>query len=116
MTTIEDLEVFKRAHVFTLYAYKLTSKFPKEEQYGLVSQIRRAAYSINSNLMEGAARKTNGEFKQFIGIARGSVGELIYQMMLARDLNYIPGVVGNKCIEELQQISKMLNGLLRGLK
>jgi four helix bundle protein len=115
MTTTENLEVFKRAHILTLYIYKITEKFPKSELFGLVSQMRRAAVSINSNLMEGAARRTTGEYKQFIGISRGSVEELLYQIMVARDLKYIPKLVADKTIGELRQIGKMLNGLTKKL-
>ena len=116
MTTTENLEVFKRAHVLTIYIYKITEKFPKSELFGLVSQMRRAAVSINSNLMEGAARKTNGEYKQFVGISRGSVEELLYQIMVVRDLGYINETIAKRTIEELRQIGKMLNGLMRNLK
>jgi four helix bundle protein len=95
--------------------YKITASFPALENYGLTSQIRRAASSINANLMEGSARQTNKEFKQFIYVSRGSANELIYHIMLARDLGYIKPETANKCIEELHGISKMLNGLLKTL-
>jgi four helix bundle protein len=113
---IQELEVFKRSHVFTLYMYKITKSFPKDETYGLISQIRRSAASINANLMEGGARKTNKEFEQFIHIARGSVQELIYHIMLSRDLEYISENIAKKCIDELHQIGKMLNGVLNNIR
>ncbi len=74
----EDLEIFKKAHKLTLYLYKLTEDFPKSEQFGLTSQIRRAASSICANLMEGSHRHSSKEFRQFVGIANGSAGELKY--------------------------------------
>ncbi|MDR1361494.1 MAG: four helix bundle protein [Rickettsiales bacterium] len=113
---IQELEIFKRAHIFTLYMYKITKNFPKDEMYGLISQIKRASGSINANLMEGAARKTNKEFEHFIHISRGSVQELIYHIMLSRDLEYIKNDIAEKCIDELQQLGKMLNGLLNNIK
>lgn len=113
---ITELEVFKRAHTFTLYMYKITTSFPKEELYGIVAQIRRAASSINANLMEGAARRTNKEFKHFIYISRGSTSELIYHIMLAKDLGYINPPVADKTINELNEINRMLNGLLKNIK
>ena len=113
---VEDMDVYKRAHIFTLYMYKITSEFPKEERYGLTSQIKRSSASINANLMEGSARKTNGEYRQFIHIARGSAEELRYHLILARDLNFVSDLIANKCLDELNEISKMLNGLLKVIK
>jgi four helix bundle protein len=99
-----------------LYIYKITAKFPADEKFVLVSQMRRAAISINSNLMEGAARRTTGEYRQFIGIARGSAEELLYQMMVVRDLGYTSEIIANRTIEELRQIGKMLNALSKNIK
>jgi len=116
MNQVKNLDVYKRAHLLALEIYRTTHKFPKEELYGLVSQMRRAALSINSNLSEGSARNSNGEYKQFIGIAQGSVAELEYQMLLSKELGYIPKEHADKLLDELQQILKMLNGLARSLK
>ena len=112
MLLTEDLEVFKKAHKVALCIYEMISNFPKDEKYGLSSQMKRAAVSINSNLMEGNARKTDGERKQFIGISRGSAAELQYQIMLAKDLNLIDDAVANILIDELKQISRMLSKLM----
>ncbi|AGB42146.1 S23 ribosomal protein [Halobacteroides halobius DSM 5150] len=116
MKYIEDLDVFQKAHKLTIDLYKTTDSFPKEEKYGLVSQIRRASSSINSNLMEGSHRKTQGEYKQFVGIARGSVGELKYHILLAKDLDYISEEKYLEFKERINQISKMLAGLMRSIK
>lgn len=86
---VEQLNVYKRAFALTIDLYKITEKFPKSEMFGLVSQIRRAAISINSNVMEGGARNSVGEFKQFIGVARGSVSELKFQIKVSKELNFI---------------------------
>ena len=89
MTTVEDLDVFKLAHQLALKTYAVTKKFPKEETFSLVDQMRRAAASVGMNLMEGAMRLGSREYRQFVGIARGSAGEVCYQLILARDLKYI---------------------------
>jgi four helix bundle protein len=78
MRGVEELDVFGRAHELTLQLYKATSKFHKEELYALTSQIKRAASSICANLMEGSHRLGTKEFRQFVGIANGSAGELKY--------------------------------------
>jgi four helix bundle protein len=89
--------------------------FPKSEMFGLVSQMRRAATSINSNLCEGGARNTNGEYKQFIGIAQGSAAELEYQIILSKDLGFISVEESEKLISEALQVLKMLIGLSKSI-
>jgi len=86
---VEGLDVFKLAHQLVLQVYRLTSSFPKEELYGLTSQMRRASSSVVMNLVEGANRLTKREYRHFVGIARGSVGEVRYQLMLAKDLGFL---------------------------
>jgi four helix bundle protein len=76
MKSVEDLDVFKLAHQLALKAYAVTRKFPKEETFSLVNQMRRAAASVGMNLMEGSMRLGSKEYRQFIGIARGSGGEV----------------------------------------
>ena len=95
--------------------YKITAKFPKDEVYGLSAQMKRAAVSINSNLMEGGGRNSVGEYKHFIGIARGSLSELKYQMILARDLELVDKNEANGFIDEMEQIGRMMTGLLNKL-
>ena len=89
MNSVEDLDVFKLAHKLALKAYAATRTFPREELFGLGSQVRRATASVGMNLMEGALRLGSKEYRQFVGIARGSAGEVCYQLLLARDLKYI---------------------------
>lgn len=86
---VEGLDVFKVAHQLVLQVYRLTSSFPKEELYGLTSQMRRASSSVVMNLVEGANRLTKREYRHFVGIGRGSVGEVRYQLMLAKDLGFL---------------------------
>lgn len=90
MKKVEDLDVFSLSHSLTLEIFEITKSFPEEEKFSLISQMRRAAYSIPMNLMEGAHRSTSKEYRQFVGIARGSAGEMKYQLLLAKDLRYIP--------------------------
>lgn len=116
MKSIEDLDVFKKAHKLTLEIYKITSSYPKDEIYGLISQMRRAAVSINSNLMEGGARLGKAELKQFIGIARGSATELKYQLFLSGELNYIDKKTSDKFAGEINEIVKMLSGLIKSVE
>ena len=101
---------------FVKEIYQATEKFPKSEIYGLISQMRRAAVSIPSNLAEGAARKGKKEFKQFLNIAQGSISELDTQIELAMMLNYVDKNIYNDMMKELSAISKMLFGLSRSLK
>ncbi len=115
ITGVEDLEVFKKSHALTLKIYKLLEEFPSEERFSLIPQIRRAAASIGANLMEGSHRLNRKEFRQFAGIAKGSAGELKYHLLLAKDLNYLPGEKYQELRLGLEEISKMLNGLIRSL-
>jgi len=87
--SFKDLIVWQKAYKLTLEIYKVTGKFPNCEQYGLTSQIRRAAVSIPSNIAEGYSRGHKAEYKQFLSVAYGSLAELQTQIILAKDLKYI---------------------------
>jgi four helix bundle protein len=115
INSVEDLEVFKKGHDLTLRIYKLSKKFPREEEFGLSSQMRRASMSIGSNLMEGSHRLSRKEFRQFAGIAKGSTGELKYHMLLARDLEYLTKDQYGILRSDVEEISKMLTGLIKSL-
>ncbi len=115
ITSVEELEVFKRSHNLTLNIYKNTEGFPQTEKFGLVSQMRRASSSICANLLEGSHRLNRKEFRQFAGIAKGSAGELKYHLLLARDLGYLPDSEYLAIKVEIEQISMMLNGLVKSL-
>jgi four helix bundle protein len=80
---VEDLEVFKLAHSSCLEIYALTKNFPPEERYGLTTQMRRSTYSIPMNLIEGGYRLSRKEYRRFVGMARGSAGEIMYQLRLS---------------------------------
>jgi len=111
-----ELEVWKKAIDFVIEVYTITSEFPKSEVYGLTSQLRRASVSIPSNLAEGAGRKGNKEFMQFLNIAQGSISELDTQLELAYRLEYINKQDYSNLINRLTEISKMLYGLAKTLK
>lgn len=96
--------------------YRCTQCFPKEEIYGLTSQIRRAAVSVPSNIAEGQGRLTRGEFKQFLGHARGSVFELETQVSIARDLGFLDEKTTNNLLERIREIGRILSGLLNSLE
>jgi four helix bundle protein len=96
--------------------YKLTDKFPKEEKFSLVDQIRRAAISIPSNIAEGAARNTKKEFINFLHIAQGSLSELDTQVDLAKRLKYIEEKTWKDIDTMMEKIDKMLSGLIRSQK
>ena len=89
MKDFRNLKVWEKAHLLTLALYKVTASFPRDETYGLASQIRRASSSIPSNIAEGCGREGDPELARFCIIARGSATELEYQLLLARDLNLI---------------------------
>ncbi len=112
---VEALEVFRKSHAMTLKVYGLTEQFPQSEKFGLISQIRRASASIGANLIEGSHRLSRREFRQFVSISKGSVGELKYHFLLARDLGYLHDNEHSSLKMELEEISKMLNGLIRSL-
>jgi len=113
--SVEDLSVFKRSHALTLKLYKITEQFPQSEKFGIISQIRRASSGIAANLIEGSHRLSRKEYRQFVSIARGSAGELKYHILLSRDLNYISYNDYSSFKTELDEISKMLHGLIKSL-
>ena len=110
----KELNVYKDSIDFVLSIYELTKKFPSEEKFGLVSQMRRAAVSIPSNISEGAARKNTKEFIQFLYISLGSAAEIETQMTIAKKLNYYND---EKELEgKLYHIINMLTKLISSLK
>ncbi len=87
MHKVDDLKVWKKSMELAKEVYQVASELPVDEKFGLISQIRRCAVSIPSNISEGAGRNTNGEFKNFLGIANGSINELFTQLLLSQRLN-----------------------------
>ena len=111
-----DLDVWQIAHKLVLRVYETTRRFPAEERFRLADQLCRAAISIPTNIAEGKGRGSLKEYLQFLIVARGSVEELKYQLLLARDLGYIGEVPYHEIAEGYERVGKMLNGLIRSLK
>lgn len=111
----KDLVVWQKGIELAKLMYSLTATFPNEEKFGLVSQMRRAAVSIPSNIAEGQARHTTGEFIQFISHAEGSVAELNTQLVLAIELKFACQNSTIVAADLLEHLRKMLNGLRRSL-
>lgn len=109
------LEVAKRTHHLTLEIYKITASFPKTETYGIISQIRRSSMSIPANLAEGYTRKSSKEFKQSINIARGSLAETEYLLLLSKDLGYINKKDYLELDKKVEEVGKMLFGLFKSI-
>ena len=110
MLTHKDLDVWKLGIELVEEIYKITSKFPKNEIYGLISQMRRAAVSIPSNISEGAARDSAKEFIQFLYVALGSLSELETQVIIAKKLSYINN---NKCLGNIELLRKKLLNFIK---
>lgn len=108
-----DLEAWQEAHKLVLMVYKITEEFPKKEMFCLVSQMRRAAISISSNIAEGFSRNTTGEKCQFYGMASGSLTELQNQLLVVRDVKYINKEEFNKIANQTVSVAKLINGLKR---
>ena len=116
MKTHKDLDVWNKAMDFVIFLYKKTKDFPKDELYSLTNQMRRAAVSIPSNIAEGASRQSTKEYIQFLYIARGSASELETQLILANRLDYISEDDLTTLSKNLEDIAKMLTGLINFLK
>jgi four helix bundle protein len=115
MEDFKNLKVWTKAHELTLAIYQCTRKFPKEEMYGLSSQIRRASASIGANIAEGCGRRSDPEMKRFVQIARGSASELEYHLLLARDLQLLTVDEFKNLEAKVFEIQRMLASLSQRL-
>lgn len=111
----QDLIVWQKSLEFTIAIYNSTKVFPKEETYGLISQMRRAAVSISSNIAEGQTRHTVKQFFQFLSIARSSLSELETQIILSYRLNYLNENQKKELLDSAEEIGKMLSSLMKTL-
>ncbi|QDT00478.1 four helix bundle protein [Adhaeretor mobilis] len=116
MQDFRNLEVWKLAHQFTLIVYEVTKVFPGDERFGLVSQLRRASCSIGSNLAEGCGRGSDADFARFVQMSQGSASEVDYQLLLSRDLGFLPDEEYQTITEKLGSTRRMLNALLSRLR
>ena len=112
MQNYKDLKVWEKAHQLTIHIYQTTKSFPKDETFTLVSQMRRAAFSIPSNIAEGCGRNTNPDFANFLNIALGSANELDYFLLLAKDLNYLQENIYDDLRKRTEEIKAMLISLI----
>ena len=113
--SFRDLRVWQKSMDLTVTIYRLTGSFPREEVFGLSSQLRRSAVSIPSNIAEGQGRLNTGEFRQFLGIARGSNCELLTQLEIARMLGYGDAKMIDEAEGLSNEVGKMINAILKSL-
>jgi four helix bundle protein len=112
----KELEVWQLAKGFAIEVYKLTATFPRSEQFGLTSQIRRAATSVPANIAEGWGRGSAGEYIQFLLIARGSLMEVETHLIIANELGYLTPNQLKSCQSLVERIGEMLNRLVQALR
>ena len=110
-----DLIAWQKSMELVVEVYGCTQNFPKSEIYGLVSQLHRAAVSVPSNIAEGHARRSTGEFKQFLGHALGSLMEMETQIMIGERLGYLDSARVKNLMGRTTEVGKIMNGLLRSL-
>jgi four helix bundle protein len=108
MRDFKKYDIWQLSHSFTLETYKITSNFPKEELYGLTSQIRRASSSVPTNISEGCGRSSDKEFNQFLNIALGSACETEYLLILSKDLQYLNNEIAEKQLEKINNIKSKI--------
>ena len=112
MKDFRNLQVWHKAHALTLVSYKVTDKFPKQEIYGLTSQVRRCAVSIAANIAEGWGKHGNAEFQRFLNIAISSASELEYHFLLVHDLKFISDIDYKSLHSKVVEIKRMLAALV----
>ena len=113
MKNFRDLKVWEKAHEVALACYDVTRTYPREEMFGLTSQIRRAGASVPANIAEGCGRRGNGELHRFLQMAMGSASELEYHLLLSLDLGYLEAERHNAIHEALEEVKRMLASLIR---
>jgi four helix bundle protein len=111
-----DLIVWQKSMGLVQRIYTCTRSFPRDETYGVTSQLRRAGVSLAANIAEGQARNSIGEFLQFLGIARGSLAELETLIMICEPLGYIPSPIANGLLSDCEEIQRLLAALMQSLK
>lgn len=111
----KDLIAWQKAMDLVTATYRSTARFPKEEQFGLTSQLRRAAVSIPSNIAEGQGRLSEREFRYFLGQARGSLMEVETQLQIAKNLGYIEAEQTKELLESCAEVGRILNGLMASI-
>ena len=116
MQNYKDLKVWVAAHQFTLNVYSMTKLFPKEEMFGLTTQLRRAAASVGANIAEGCGRNTQADLARFLQISLGSANESEYFLLLANDLNYLELTEYESLYRQINEIKAMLISLIQKVR
>ncbi len=116
MQSFRNLKVWEKAHVLTLDVYRSSKSFPRDEIYGLTSQMRRASVSIGSNIAEGSCRKGDADFARFLQMAAGSASELEYHLLLARDLELLEARDYQPLSDSAVEVKRMLASLMQKLR
>jgi len=111
MQNFRELKVWQKAHGLTLGIYRVTRTFPREELYGIMSQLRRAAASVPANLAEGRCRRTDRDFGRFASIALGSASEVEYYLLLSRDLELLEEGAYYELADQVEEVKRMLSAL-----
>jgi four helix bundle protein len=112
----KELKVWRKAYDLSLVIYEASRSFPREEMYGLTSQLRRAAVSIGANIAEGCGRRSDGELVRFLQIARGSASEVEHHLLLARDLKFLQATIQHDIEKKLQEVQRMLTSLVSSIQ
>jgi four helix bundle protein len=115
LRNFKDLTVWEKAHELVLDVYRCSSRFPTDERFGLTAQLRKAAASVASNISEGCGRGTDRDFSRFLSIAAGSASEVEYQILLARDLGYLPDADYDRLNESVNEVKRILNSFIQSL-
>ncbi len=115
MRNSQELAIWQRGHLLTLKIYSVTKNFPKDEMFGIISQMRRSSSSIPTNIAEGCGRNSNPEMKRFSVIATGSASELEYQLILSKDLQYLSETIYKELQNELIEIRKMIHSFIKNI-
>ena len=115
LQSFRNLKVWKECHSLTLTVYLSTAGFPKDERFGLVQQLRKAAISLESNIAEGSGRGTDSDFRRFLFMSLGSLAEIECQLIVSRDLGWLAGVAYEKLVVRIVEIRRMLMSLIRRL-
>ncbi|MFV9672313.1 MAG: four helix bundle protein [Acidimicrobiia bacterium] len=108
MRNYKRFEIWKQGHELVLSVYDVCRRFPSEERYGLVSQMRRAAVSVPANIAEGSGRPSSADFARFLGIALGSLSEVDYYVVVARDLGYIDDATARSLNSQIADVRRMM--------
>ena len=116
MQSFRKMVVWQRSHALAVRIYVLTRSFPPEERFGLALQMRRSSSSVPTNLAEGSRAVTSKQFAQFVHIAHGSIGELDYQVELARDIGLLEATIAASLASECDEIGRMLWGLRKSVR